>query len=906
MATAAPVALSLGIWAVTGSVYALLFAALGPVVAIGSTFDARRQRRASVRRELVATREALQRTRERIDEVHRGERQRREHLAPPADLAVESRRVAVNWAGASADDGSHPVRIGRADLDPIVELTGEHPVGSETDGAFAELRDLASSVRDAPWLGDARDGIGVVGPTPAARSVARSLVVQLLAQLSPASTTLDAPDEEWWAAELPHTVRFGGNCYRLRSRRGEPLVIAWGATVQDLPPSVHSVIAISHSGESAIGAHERGEVPDAVGTVRAAQLARVLAEIADELGIAIAGGGLPESVSLADLLRDVGAPLARDEGLRAPIGFGADGVVELDLVRDGPHAVIAGTTGTGKSELLVSWVLSMAARHAPSAATFLLVDFKGGAAFAPLAGLPHLVGIVTDLDARRSRRAIESLRAELRRRELLLAENGVRSVDELDGQLARLVIVVDEFAAVVSGQPELHDVFSDLAARGRSLGLHLILCTQHPSGVIRDGVLANVTLRISLRVTDRADSVAMIGSAAAFELPPSARGRALVADGAGVPREVQLALADEAVAARVESAGGTRPAAVWCDPLPERVPLDAIEKPAIGIPFGRFDLPDEQSQPAASYDPEADGHLLVLGASRAGRTTALATLAVDPRCRVLPSHPAEAWSVLTELAGRAVASERLVVVIDDLDMLIDRFDEDVRHDFVEMLTRLARESRSLGLIVSAQRVTGAMQRLVGLFPSRLLLRQVSRDEHVLSGGEGGSFDPALTPGAGTWRGRNGKVVTVQVAIGDGPLPEATLAELPRVRLQAGVSTAIVAGRPRELLHVLSPTAGGLHIVTVGDPPVSDIEERVPPRTSRGEPRVLLGDPEAWQADWALLASVRRELPLVFYGCTPGEVRVMARTRDTPPPLGDRVGECWLVDGGIARRAILEF
>ncbi|MFW8745594.1 FtsK/SpoIIIE domain-containing protein, partial [Mesorhizobium japonicum] len=177
--------------------------------------------------------------------------------------------------------------------------------------------------------------------------------------------------------------------------------------------------------------------------------------------------------------------------LAAPIGRDADGPVIVDLVADGPHALVGGTTGSGKSELLVSWVLAMAHGRRPDEVAFLLVDFKGGAAFAPLAGLPHVVGILSDLDARLTRRAIESLRAELLRRERLLADAGVRSIDELpSGALARLVVVVDEFAAVVSGQPELHDVFADLAARGRSLGLHLVLCTQRPAGVVRDGVLA--------------------------------------------------------------------------------------------------------------------------------------------------------------------------------------------------------------------------------------------------------------------------------------------------------------------------------------------------------------------------------------------------------------------------------
>jgi S-DNA-T family DNA segregation ATPase FtsK/SpoIIIE len=896
------VVLSLGIWAVTGSAYSLLFAIIGPAVAVGSTFDARRQRRTTERRDLAATRAALARTRDRIDDLHRRERERRDAYAPRLELAVETRRVAVRWA-APWHEAPLPIRVGRADLDPIVELTGEDPLPSALADAVAELRVIASSVPDSPWLLDARDGIGVVGSLPAVRSVARSLVVQLLAQLSPEWTTLDAPDDERWATALPHVVRFGGDCFRVHHGHGEPLIVAWGATARELPPTAHSVVAVSVSGAGTDAAARR-EVPDALGTERAVRLARALAGIAAHLGIVSAAGSLPESVTLAHLLAEASGPAAGRDGLMAPIGCGADGVVGIDLVRDGPHAVIAGTTGTGKSELLVSWVLAMAARHPPSVVTFLLVDFKGGAAFAPLAGLPHLVGVVTDLDARRSRRAIESLRAELRRREVLLADSGVRSIDELTGDLARLVIVVDEFAAVVSGQPELHDVFSDLAARGRSLGLHLVLCTQRPSGVIRDGVLANVTLRISLRVTDRADSIAMIGSAAAFELPASVRGRALLADGAGAPREVQLALAQATDATRIGAMGGTRAAAVWCDPLPELLRLETLDSGEAGIPFGRLDLPEEQRQPTVTYDHEVDGHLLVLGSSRAGRTTALATLARDPRCRVLPHEPAEAWTALEELSGRPVGSERLIVMIDDLDILIDSLDHDVQHDFVERLARLARESRALGVVASAQRLTGPLQRLAGLFDSRLLLRQLSRDEHVLAGGDGVSFDPMLPPGAGTWRGGRGMVATVQVAIGDRALPDAVLPELPRVRPGSGMPTAIVAGRPRELLRALGATGGGVRIVTIGAQPAPDPDE-LALRVSNGEPLVLIGDPDAWQAEWPLLASVRRELPLVFSGCTAPEVRAVARIRDTLPPLGERPGECWLVDGGVARRAILE-
>src|SRR5690606_23108114 len=107
---------------------------------------------------------------------------------------------------------------------------------------------------------------------------------------------------------------------------------------------------------------------------------------------------------------------ARDH-LAVPVGVAAHGPAFVDLVADGPHALVAGTTGSGKSELLVSWVLALAGRIPPDRVSFLLVDFKGGSAFAPLAQLPHVVGVVSDLDPASARRAVESLRAELRRRE---------------------------------------------------------------------------------------------------------------------------------------------------------------------------------------------------------------------------------------------------------------------------------------------------------------------------------------------------------------------------------------------------------------------------------------------------------------------------------------------------------
>jgi hypothetical protein len=102
----------------------------------------------------------------------------------------------------------------------------------------------------------------------------------------------------------------------------------------------------------------------------------------------VSNRGIPDAVALAGLLEGASA-----DGLRAPIGCDARGAVEVDLLADGPHALVAGTTGSGKSELLVSWILALAATRPPQQLSFLLIDFKGGAAFAPLAGVPHVTGI---------------------------------------------------------------------------------------------------------------------------------------------------------------------------------------------------------------------------------------------------------------------------------------------------------------------------------------------------------------------------------------------------------------------------------------------------------------------------------------------------------------------------------
>lgn len=217
-------------------------------------------------------------------------------------------------------------------------------------------------------------------------------------------------------------------------------------------------------------------------------------------------------------------------GLRAPIGLGPSGPLELDLVEHGPHALIGGTSGAGKSELLQSIVASLIHEYPPNRLTFLFVDYKGGASSVVFNTAPHTVGYVTNLDASLSMRALTSLRAELNHR-MRMMEGKAKDLPEMlerypDEAPPSLVIVVDEFATLVKEVPDFVAGVVDIAQRGRSLGVHLILATQRPSGSVNDNILANTNLRISLRMLDASESKTVIGVASAADIPLPLKGRA--------------------------------------------------------------------------------------------------------------------------------------------------------------------------------------------------------------------------------------------------------------------------------------------------------------------------------------------------------------------------------------------
>ena len=237
-----------------------------------------------------------------------------------------------------------------------------------------------------------------------------------------------------------------------------------------------------------------------------------------------------------------GPASASEHGLRVPVGMQSGAPFVLDLRQDGPHALVAGTTGAGKSEFLQAMIVGLATMHSPDRVTFLLVDYKGGAAFKECVALPHTVGMVTDLDRNEVRRALVSLNAELHHRELLLQRADAKDLIEMERKghpdtPPSLLIVVDEFAALAKEIPEFVDGVVDVALRGRSLGLHLVLATQRPAGVITGQIRANTNLRVALRMAADDESSDVVGSPVAAAIERRLPGRAVARIG---PQELVL------------------------------------------------------------------------------------------------------------------------------------------------------------------------------------------------------------------------------------------------------------------------------------------------------------------------------------------------------------------------------
>lgn len=486
--------------------------------------------------------------------------------------------------------------------------------------------------------------------------------------------------------------------------------IVVAATADQLPASCSYVIHVEED------ASVRMEIPEERRTIDGITLAGISEQTAaawarglahfDDPEMPRLGQALPGLVSLLPLLgleelsaETVDRLWRQSTDYSTPVGVSEAGDFVLDLVRDGPHGLVGGTTGSGKSEFLRSLVAGLAARTDPEHLTFILIDFKGGAAFAACDQLPHTIGTISNLDEQLANRALRALEAEMRYRQEVFAAAG-ENVDNLDAYLAtnpaepmpRLLLVVDEFAQLAKEFPDVLSSLVSVAAVGRTLGVHMILATQRPAGVVSEDILANTNMRVALRVQSRDDSVNVIGVPQASSIGRDQRGRAFIKLGEDDISPIQTALvtgrsgdletaridADEILLgvplppkkprppsskesdldrliAAIRQANAQRgfapPRRVWPEALGERVNLllegcgvVGGQPPGVGtrgedqlVCFALSDDPDRQRQIPSGWDLD-EGNLLLMGIPGSGTSTSLKSLALSLADRWSPEE----------------------------------------------------------------------------------------------------------------------------------------------------------------------------------------------------------------------------------------------------------------------------
>jgi len=568
----------------------------------------------------------------------------------------------------------------------------------------------------ARWLphcrpGQGQNAVALIGNT--AESVS-TRITELLAVIS--SRQQSAGNSHQPVQFTPDIMVVFDGSRKLRSLPGAIQILREGPRVgvfavcldadeRLLPAEAQAVAVFERTGllrVQQMNAATVGEVrPDHVGSGWSARVARgitAIRDVSDEDNAV----ELPSSSRLLDVLRlepptaDVIAQRWNAGGgmsTLAVIGESYDGPFAIDITRDGPHGLVAGTTGSGKSELLQTFVASLAAANRPDAMTFVLIDYKGGSAFKDCARLPHTVGMVSDLDGHLTERALASLSAELKRREEILLHAGAKDIEDYNdtrrlkprlGPLPRLILIIDEFASLVAELPDFVTGLVGIAQRGRSLGVHLILATQRPAGVVSADIRANTNLRIALRVTDKNESSDVIDVPDAAWISKSTPGRCYVRSGASGPVGVQssriggrrpgkrtvarspikvlpvpwqglgrplpeireaaaaddgtmetdLSVLVDAIAGAARKAGCGPQPSPWLPPLPDSVTLDdlpPVQAQAWGevapVPFGIMDVPARQAREPIALDLADGGHIVVAGAARTGRSTVLRTIA---------------------------------------------------------------------------------------------------------------------------------------------------------------------------------------------------------------------------------------------------------------------------------------
>lgn len=381
-----------------------------------------------------------------------------------------------------------------------------------------------------------------------------------------------------------------------------------------------------------------------------------------------------------------------EKTLAAPLGVNSKGeIVYLDLHEKahGPHGLVAGTTGSGKSEILQSYVLSMATLYHPYEVSFMIIDFKGGGMVNQFRNLPHLIGAITNIDGKAIERSLKSIKAELKKRQRCFAEAGVNRIDayiqkqkqgEVTEILPHLIVIVDEFAELKAEQPEFMKELISAARIGRSLGVHLILATQKPAGQVNEQIWSNSKFKLCLKVQNKEDSNEVLKSPLAAEIREPGRAYLQVGNNeifelfqsaySGGPADksedserkpfqitriekngsrtviykyesekqekeavTELDAIVEHIAKYCEKKGIKKVPDICMPPLPEQISFQEIKEAEakmnvaspFQVPIGIYDDPDNQYQGNVSIDV-MNANTIIIGSSQTGKTNLLELL----------------------------------------------------------------------------------------------------------------------------------------------------------------------------------------------------------------------------------------------------------------------------------------
>lgn len=313
----------------------------------------------------------------------------------------------------------------------------------------------------------------------------------------------------------------------------------------NLPENIKTIVLLENSDQGTL-LLDRGVMVNRKITLQRAgdidfeRMARDLSVLVHEKGIV---SQIPEKVTFFELyhvenpsqlgIEDRWQKNQSYKSLAVPLGLrGNEDYLYLNLHEKahGPHGLVAGTTGSGKSEIIQSYILSLAVNFHPHEVGFLLIDYKGGGMAGLFKNLPHLLGTITNLDGSESLRAMASIKSELARRQKIFGQNNVNHINdynklfklgEVSEPLPHLFLISDEFAELKKEQPEFMSELVSAARIGRSLGIHLILATQKPSGVVDDQIWTNSRFKLALKVQNEPDSREIIKTSdAAFITQP--------------------------------------------------------------------------------------------------------------------------------------------------------------------------------------------------------------------------------------------------------------------------------------------------------------------------------------------------------------------------------------------------